>query len=193
MLFSMSCEQRKFQSETELLEYIKDIKNGYTQYKSVNGVDYALTYRPTDLLVYQEVHDIMDTKKTEDLRSKYKKFMYFNLSMSINNEELLSAVPKNKNEFGEMVNQLVFGMNEKVHMYTHNKDTIEMVDFNYPRMYGMSRATTIMFVYPRDENILKGKYINFTIEDFGLNTGEVKFKVSVEKLMNEPELSLEKN
>ena len=116
--------------------------------------------------------------------------MYFNLSMSINNQELLSTAPKNRNEFGAMVSQLAFGMGEKVHLYTPSKDTLEIADFIYPRMYGMSKATTIMFVYPRDKDAINEDYLNFTIEDLGLYTGEVKFKVETEKIKNEPKLAL---
>jgi hypothetical protein len=107
--------------------------------------------------------------------------------MSVNQKELLSIVPKNRNEFGAMVNQLAFGMNEKVHLYTQSKDTIDLTDYIYPRMYGMSRATTIMFVYPREE-ALQEKTLNFTIEDLGMYTGEVKFKLDTEKLQQEPRL-----
>jgi len=147
-------------------------------------------YRPTDILVKQELGDSINTGKLKILREKYKNYMYFNLSMSMNNQELLSVAPKNRNEFGAMVNQLAFGMSEKVHVYTPSKDTLELADFIYPRMYGMSRATTIMFVYPRDEKTLKDEYINFTIEDLGMYTGEVKFKVPTDKLNNEPQLKL---
>jgi hypothetical protein len=108
--------------------------------------------------------------------------------MSKNNQELLSAIPKNQNEFGAMVNQLSFGMNEKVHLFTQTKDTIELADFIYPRMYGMGKTTTIMFVYPRETDQLKEEDLNFTIEDLGLYTGEVKFKIDTEKINNEPEL-----
>jgi hypothetical protein len=80
-------------------------------------------------------------------------------------------------------------MNEKVHLYTLSKDTLEMADFIYPRMYGMSRATTIMFVYPRDKAAMDQDYLNFTVEDLGLYTGEVKFKIMTEKIKNEPKLS----
>lgn len=187
ILFS-SCTQNTFSNKTALLEYIKDETNGYTQHKTVNGVDYTLTYRPTDMLVKQELGDSINKEHVKQLRDKYNKYMYFNLSMSKNNKELLSVAPKNRNEFGAMVNQLAFGMNEKVHLYTQSKDTIEMADFIYPRMYGMSRATTIMFVYPRDHEALKHEYLNFTIEDLGLYTGEVKFKIPVEKIKKEPML-----
>jgi hypothetical protein len=200
-IFLSSCNQNTFKNETALLEYIKEPTNGYTQHKTINGVDYTLTYRPTDVLVNQELGDAstlrLRSAQVGKYREKYKKYMYFNLSMSINNKELLSAAPKNRNEFGQMVNQLAFGMNEKVHVYTQDKDTLEMADFIYPRMYGMSKATTIMFVYPRDEKALKAyaessrsnEYINFTIEDLGLYTGEVKFKIPTKKLIDEPQLS----
>ena len=188
----MGCTQKTFNNETALLDYIKDKTNGYTQYKTINGVDYTLMYRPTDMLVKQELTEDIKTNAAQikQLRAKYSKYMYFNLSMSQNNQELLSTAPKNRNEFGAMVNQLAFGMNEKVHLYTPTKDTLEMADFIYPRMYGMSRATTIMFVYSRDQEALKADYINFTIEDLGLYTGEVKFKIETDKLNNEPKLKL---
>lgn len=184
-----ACNQKTFNNEIALLDYIKDETNGYTQHKTINGVDYTLTYRPTDALVNQELGDSINKEAIEVLRNKYNKYMYFNLSMSQNSQELLSTAPKNRNEFGAMVNQLAFGMNEKVHVYTPSKDTLELADFIYPRLYGMSRSTTIMFVYPRDEKSLKNEYLNFTIEDLGLYTGEVKFKIPTDKLNQEPKLN----
>lgn len=195
---ALGCSNKTFNNETELLDYIKDETNGYTQHKNINGVDYTLMYRPTDLLVKQELGDVVnnrslseaEVKRIKALREKYNKYMYFNLSMSQNNQELLSTAPKNRNEFGAMVNQLAFGMNEKVHLYTPSKDTLDMADFIYPRMYGMSQATTIMFVYPREDKILQDDYVNFTIEDLGLYTGEVKFKVLTKHIEQEPNLRL---
>ncbi len=189
MLISLSsCTKKTFTNETALLEFIEEDSHGYTQHKTINGVDYTLMHRPTDLLVKQELGDNTNKKEIKTLRDKYSKYMYFNLSMSKNNQELLSTAPKSRNEFGAMVNQLTFGMNEKVHVYTSKKDTLDMADFIYPRMYGMSRATTIMFVYPRYKKALKEGYLNFTIEDLGLYTGEVKFKIPTDKLNDEPKL-----
>ncbi|WP_347922489.1 hypothetical protein [Pontimicrobium sp. SW4] len=188
-LLLFSCNNKTFNSKTELLAHLNEETNGYTQHKTVNGVDYTLMYRPTDLLVQQELGDSQDAERIKQLRDKYSKYLYFNLSMSKSNQELLSVAPKNRNEFGAMVNQLAFGMDTKVHLFTETKDTLEMVDFIYPRMYGMSKATTIMFVYPRDEKTLKQEYINFSIEDLGLYTGEVKFKIPTEVLKYEPTIS----
>lgn len=184
-----SCSKNKFVSEKELMAFIQDESNGYKQQKTINGVNFSLLYRPTDLLVKQELGDSISEIKIQELRDKYNKYLYFNLNMSKNNQELLSTAPKNRNEFGQMVNQLAFGMREKVHVFTQAKDTLEMVDFVYPRMYGMSRSTSIMFVYPRNKEILQGNFLNFSVEDLGLNTGEVKFKIDTKNIKNQPQLS----
>lgn len=186
----VSCNKKTFNTEKELLTYISDEENGYVQHKSVNGYDFSLLYKPTDLLVKQEAGSDVTKEEIKNLREKYSKYLYFNLSMSKNNQELLSTAPKDRNEFGAMVNQLAFGMGDKVHLFTKSKDTIELADFIYPRMYGMSQSTTIMFVYPRNKKILDEDYLNFTVEDLGLYTGEVKFKINNNLIVKEPYLKL---
>lgn len=189
--FTISCSQKNFENEKTLWSYLKDPTNGYLQQKTINGIDFSIVQRPTDLLVKQELGGDINAEKIQVLREKYSKYIYFNLSMSKNNQELLSATPKNRNEFGAMVNQLAFGMGGKVHLYNQKKDTIALADYIYPRMYGMSTSTTMLFVYPRDQKQLNGEYLNFTIEDLGLYTGEVKFKIPIEIIMNEPTLTFE--
>lgn len=188
MLVLWSCSQKTFEGEESMWAYLKEPSNGYLQQKTINGINFSIVQRPTDLLVNQELGTSIDIEKIKLLRKKYSKYMYFNLSISKNNQELLSTAPKNKNEFGAMVNQLAFGMRDKVHLYTQKKDTIELADFIYPRMFGMSRSTTIMFVYPRKIDELQGEYLNFTIEDLDLYTGEVKFKIPINSINNEPKL-----
>lgn len=181
------CSNKTFDSEIQLLEYIQNESNGFLQEKEINGINFRLLYRPTDLLVSQELNN--GNKNIQKLRNKYSQYLYFNLSISKNNQELLSVLPENKSEFGKMVNSLAFEMDQKVHLFTKKKDTIEILDFIYPRMYGMSNATTVMLVYPRDKEKLQDDYINLTIEDFGINTGEIKFKIPTEIINNEPRIS----
>ncbi|WP_299436990.1 hypothetical protein [uncultured Aquimarina sp.] len=188
-VFLYGCTSGTFTTEKELLEYIMVEENGFTQNKTVNGYDFQLIYKPTDLLVEQEIGNLITDAKVKTLREKYNKHLYFILSMSKNNQELLNEKAGDRNEFGAMVNQLAFGMNEKVHLYTKSKDTIALVDFVYPRLYGMSRSTSILFIYPKEDNKLKEETLSFTIEDLGLYTGEVKFKVDTNIIKNEPQLS----
>lgn len=183
-----SCGNKSFDTAEEMVTFISDEENEYCYKKDVNGVTYTLQYRPTDLLVQQELGDNASEKKVKQLREKYNKYLYFNLSMSLNGQELLSNVVRDKAQFGQMVNDLAFNMDQKVHLYTPEKDTLSMTDFVYPRMYGMTNNTSILIVYPRDKNYLKEEYINFTIEDLGFYTGEVKFKIKTQEIVNEPQL-----
>ncbi len=184
----ISCGGKTFDSEAAMWTYLKDPENQYIQTKEVNGVSFSLLYKPTDLLVAQELTENKNQQQIDSLRKKYGEYLYFNLSMSRGNQELLTGMAGNRQQFGSMVNQLAFGMEEKVHMYTSHKDTIAMADYIYPRMYGMSGATTMLLVYPRKEKIEKDTYINLTIEDLGLYTGEVKFKIPIKVITNEPQL-----
>jgi len=188
----ISCSKQKtFDTEEELWVYLNDADNGYKQSKKVNNIDFSLLYKPTDALVVQELGEKAPDSLVKLLRKKYKKYLYFTLSMSRNKKELLSTIPKNKNEFGAMVNQLAFNMDKKVHLYTQSKDTLALQDYVYPRMYGMSNTTTMLFVYPRDNTQLKEPYLNLTIEDLGTQTGEVKFKIPTTIIQQQPKLSFD--
>lgn len=184
-----SCRSKTFDSADEMNKFVSEENNGYCYKKEVKGVIYTLQYRPTDLLVLQELGADALPVKVEQLRKKYENYLYFNLSMSLNNRELLSDLSQDRGQFGQMVSDLAFNMDQKIHLYTVEKDTIPIADFVYPRMYGISQATTIMVVYPRKKQYLNQKYLNFAVEDLGLDTGEVRFKVLTQPLTNEPLLN----
>lgn len=189
LLFCLISCTTTFDSEAEMMEYIADESNEYRYSKNVNGVSYTLQYRPTDLLVKQEAGEETRTDLIDSLRAKYGKYLYFNLSMSFNNQELLSTMASDRTKFGQMVSDLAFGMEEKVHLISPSKDTLVMTDFIYPRMYGMTNSTTIMLVYPNDNELLDQEYLNFTIQDLGFSTGEVTMKINPRKIKQQPTLN----
>ena len=158
--FLLNCNLKKsFDSKKDLWNYLIEENNSYLQKKKINGYDFSLLYKPTDLLVEQELGTFNESnltlrkEKIKILREKFQPYMYFILSISRDNKELLSTTPKNQQEFGVMLNQLAFGMREKVTLFTSKKDTIKMIDYNYQRMYGMSKSTTMLFIYPKDEKL----------------------------------------
>ncbi len=191
LLLVLSCGSKEFDNPDALWKYIKNPENSYLQEKTIKGVDYKLLYKPHDLLVNQELGSTVNDSLIKKYRDKYKNYLYFTLSMSKSGHELLSHLARDRNKFGAMVNELAFGMERNVHVYTPKKDTLPMTDFIYPRMYGMSGSTSILFVYPKRAEDLKGKHLNFTIQDLGFNTGEVKFKVPTEIIKKEVGLKFE--
>lgn len=185
---AISCQTKTFDTKEELLTYIKNPDNGYFHTKTVNGVTFSLLHRPTDLLVSQEISEHPTQREIDSLRNKYDKYLYFNLSISKNGQELLSTVPKDRNEFGAMVNTLAFGMRDYVHLVTNKKDTIEMADYVYPRMYGMSNKTTMMLVYPKDEVLKSANKLTLGIRELVQGTGDVKFSEYLKLIIKQPNL-----
>ena len=188
IVLAFGCGNKSFDTAEALQLYIQQPENEYVYSKTVNGVDFSVLYKPTDLLVNQELGDHKSAEIVDSLRDKYKAYMYFTVSMSKNNQELLSNVAGNKQRFGAMVNELAFGMEQKVHLYTPKKDTIGLIDYIYPRMYGMSGATTMLFVYPREQKVTNQEFMTLSIEDLGFYTGEVKFKIPTKIITNEPRI-----
>jgi len=189
--FLSSCSQNTFDSEKELVSFLKDSDNGFFKEKIINGTTISLMYRPIDLLVQQELGSSAENKQIDSLRNIYSNYFYFGLNLTKDGQELLSVIPQNNNEFGAMVNQLSFGMNKVIHLYSSRKDTLEMTDYVYPRMYGFSKSTAMLLVYPRDVKITSADNFTISIEDIGLKTGEVKFKFDTNILNEEPELKFD--
>lgn len=186
----ISCQHRTFDSKVEMMAYVTDPENGYVQYKTINGVDFSITYRPTDLVVQQMLNDNYTKKELDSLRNKYKDFLYLNVTLGKNGQEVLNGMANDRAQFGAMVNQLAFGMDDKVHLFDQSRDTVVLLDYSYPRFYGMGGPTNLLFVYPRAEKLMGDDFFHFTIEDIGLDTGEVGFKMPIAPLLKEPKLKL---
>lgn len=184
-----SCKGEIFTDESEMHKYLNDVENNYVSSKEIQGLKYKLTYRPTDLLVKQELKgDSHRSSQVDSLRGKYDHFVYFNLSFSKNNKEILSSLAGSKFDFSNMVNSLSFGLKDRVHLISEKRDTISLVDYHYTRMYGMSSDTSVLLVYSRDE-VIQSRKVSLAIEDLGYGTGEVKLTQIIEPILNEPRLN----
>lgn len=184
-----SCGSKTFENEADLWAYIKDPDNGYLQEKTVNGVHFSLLYKPTDLMVAQEIRNTNGNAQIIDsLRGKYGQYTYFNLTMSRGNQELLNSVAGDRNKFGSMANRLLFGMKTYIHLYSNSRDTIKMIDYVYPRMYGLSKNTSLLLVYPKEE-IEGSQEINMSIKDLGFGTGDISFKYDQSLLKKNPHIN----
>lgn len=183
----VGCGSTSFESKEDLWVYLLEDEHGFHQKKEVNTLTYELTYKPTDLLVAQELNEAYTSNEVETLREKYGDYLYFNLSISSNGKELLSQSP-NRESFGEMVNQLSFGMADKLNLITEKRDTIPLQDYAYPRLYGMGNSTDLLLVYEYDPKMENQEFIRLTIKDLGFGTGEVAFKIPTKSFKEQPQL-----
>lgn len=190
ILSLLSCQGKRFESEEDLVDYLKTHKS-YYMVKTIKGVEFKLNYRPTDLMVLQELGTKTNKKTIDSLRENYSKYVYFLLTMSVEEEDLLQRLPANRNQYGALINELAFGMREKVNLISKN-DTLDLLDYIYPRMYGLTKNTSLLFVFRRENIYEKNDYFQFVIKDFGLQTGSVKFKLKTNDIIDEPGLNFEK-
>ena len=178
--------------EKSLSAYIADPDHGLIQEKMANGVSFKVIYRPQDFLVKQEMD--AGLARTDmaiaRLHEQYNKQIYFLLSISKNNQEVLNSLAGDRESFSEMINRLAFGMGENVTLVTSESDTLEVVDAIYPRMYGMSNSTDILLAF-KNKEIKKAEYLKLTLKDLGLNTGNIDFKFNTKDIKRTPKLKLQ--
>lgn len=176
-------------SESELKAYIKNPENGLLQQKEIGNVNYQITYKPTTLMINQDLRGEKTTEQLLDsLKKKYSNYYYFMLNVQVNNQEILNNKANDVGEFGQAVYQLSFNMNENTFLVTNQNDTLELVDYIYPRMYGMSPQTSMLFVFEKGKN---DKTLTLYLNEFGLNTGDTKYKFLVENINKIPTLAFQ--
>jgi hypothetical protein len=172
VLLLISCK-KTFKSREDYIAYIKDEDNGYSQTKEVNGFKVNLTYKPTELM-FDDTK--MSNEKMDSLKKSYEKVIYFVLSYSKDNKEVLSTISSSRADFNNIQNMLTFRMKEKITLTTENNDTIPMLDYNFARTYGMSRASTMLLVFERSKLLKNKDKLEFNISDIGLGIGDLTFR-----------------
>lgn len=188
IFLSASCE-KSFNTPEELSKEIAGDEK-FTQKKIVSGFAYELQYRPTDIMVNSELVRDNNQKDVESLRRKYRKNIYFLLKLSEHGKEIQSSSAGNDVKFGNLINNITFKIPEKVFLTSGSKDTLNLVDFVYPRMYGFDDASTILLAYKRDEKFLGDSPLNFSVKDLVPGLPKVDFEIDTYIIKNEPTLKL---
>lgn len=187
LLLSASCRQPI--KHDKLVEYIAKPSHGLKQADSTGRLKISVAYRPSAFLIEQELQAKpgYNQNTVDSLSAIYNKNLYFVLSMSYNGQEILTSFAGDAQKFSEMVNTLSFGMGGYVSLTTSGNDTLGLLDYAYPRAYGMSSGTDMLFAF---ENKIKPgvKTLFFNIADFGLGMGKKRFEFRVKDIKNVPSL-----
>lgn len=186
LLFLISCKNDLISNEEDLIKHIKDEENGFSITKEINGFRINSIYKPTDLMVLNETSDEANNNvsKIDSLKLKYKENLYFILSYSRDGKELLSTITESREKFNSVQNILTFDMMNRVSLTNQNNDTIPLVDYNFPRTYGMSRSTNAIFVFKRNQVLEESEELIFKVKDIGIGIGDINFKYSADLIKN---------
>jgi len=170
------------------MAYIQDERNGLKVTNDVGDYKVAVAYRPTDLLVKQEVGEKPTKEVIDKARKKYQNYYYFILSLSKLGKEALDQ-SQGFGQYSEMVQQLSFRVPEFVNMTTSASDTIPVADFILNRTYGLSSSTDVLVVFNKEKTIDQ-KWVQFNLNEFGMNLGNSRMRFKVKDLEGCPKLTL---
>lgn len=178
-------------NETELKAYIADPRNGLLQENQSGSLKLQAQYRPVDLLIAQALRTVQndqDSKiRVRELRKQYGQYHYFALNFSNNDRDALHSAAGNDIYFDQLLQTLSFHMGEYVTLTTSESDTISVADFIFPRMFGSSRSTSLLFAFSR-EKIGEYDWLQLNMKEFGLGTGGSHFRFRKRDLQKMPEV-----
>lgn len=185
-LFVMLSSCKKELSAEEIEQYIQDSKNGTK--KSFESEDFkaVISYRPTDLMVNQEL--VVGKKDKEALRKNYEQYHYFVLNLQNNGTDLLNSAAADKSMFAAINEQLSFTLNEHVYALDEKKDTAYLIDFAFPRLYETAKSTAVLLVFKADA--LSTDKFKICLKDIGNTTGIIEFDFDKKDLKNIPSLKI---
>lgn len=186
LLLFIGCATRDLTPDA-LNKYVLNPDNGLIRQAEINSYKIVVYNKPTDLWVQQEIEgEAISPLKIDSLQKKYDQYYYFILDLSLNDKEAL-RVNGEMEQFSTMVQTLSFRMNNYVSMTTAAKDTIPVADFILNRTYGLSHATSLLFIFDRKRSN-GAEWVQFNLNEFGLGVGDQRFRFSTEDLKNVPRI-----
>ncbi len=166
-----SCGKR-ITSKEKLIEYINNPENGLQKTNQVGQIKTVLTYKPWQLMA-------LGNKINKKVVEKYDDKLYFILSLSANNKELLRQLPYA--QYSEMVQVLAFRMNGFIDLVADNQKPEEPEECIFQQTYGMGFANNLLIVFKK-EKLLEADRIRLRIKEFGLNTGNLNYEIKTQDI-----------
>lgn len=186
--YATSCSKTAV-TENELKAYMQNVNNGLVKQKTVKNINLKVLYKPSDLIAAQQFssEDKLTSEEIKLLLERYDQYHYITLAVSIDNKDLLFAT--SASTFGNMINELAFNMDHYVKLISSTKDTLELVDFIYPRTFGLGGTTSLLFAFDKKAGQTP-EWVTFYLSDFGIGTGNCKFKFMTRDILDTPEIKV---
>jgi len=185
-----ACSQEHVSLEG-LQSYIADEDNGLQKSIEVDGTQITVTYRPSDLIVDQEIGgEQVDKETLLSIQRRYSSSFYFVVSLAKEHKDIMQQVA-DKVDYGELVQTLSFHMPAYTFLTTSKIDTIAVDDFALNRSFGLSNSTDLLFVFSRNDVKTDDDWVEFNLNEFGLGVGNQRFRFRLSDIANAPQLKFE--
>lgn len=188
ILTLFACNEQRVVTEQELKAYVLDPENGLRKQKEKNGVDIEVIYRPTELVLAQQLDGITDQQERRRTFENFDSLSYFVIKLSRKGQEIENAYVSDNDQFVRVINYLSSSIGANIYMVAE-KDTIRALDAVYARMFGSASATSVMAVFDKDIRYLNGQ-LKFYLDDTQLGLGQNVFEFDLNDIKKAPTLNL---
>lgn len=174
LLFALACSScSKELTEDELESYLADPSNGLTQMQEVNDLTIEVAYRPTSLLLSDQINP-----------NKSSLPQYYLLVISRKGQEILDPT-RGFSTYSSLLQTLAFRPQEYIRLTTARGDTLLPSNAILERTYGMGSSTRLLVTFPVKND---KQDVLFHLGEFGLHTGNVFFSFRAEDINAVPKL-----
>lgn len=182
------CTERRVVSEQELKEYVMDPENGLRKSSENNGIDIEIMYKPTDLILAQQLDGLTDARERTKTISNFTNLSYFVITLSRKGQEIENAFAGDPEKFLRVTNHLASGIAAEIYML-NDTDTLPALDAVYTRMFGAATATSLMAVFDVNLKDQDGE-LKVCLKDTELGIGQNVFAFDLADIKKAPNLNL---
>jgi hypothetical protein len=175
-------------TESELKGYVSDKENGLQKSLQKNGYDIEVTYRPTELVLFQHLDGVEDASERETIKKQIDTLSYFVVKLSRNGQEIEHYLSGNRHMLAKVVSYLSSGIGDDL-MVATRRDKMHPLDVAYVRSYGATSGTSLLVVFRKPDMDTTDK-LTFVLNDELIGIGSVAFDFQTKDLKRIPTLRL---
>lgn len=173
MTAAVSCGPKVLE-EADLMEFIKDGDNGLMKAVKQDDFEITLTYKPTDVIVKQQMEN---SSQRDSLRDVYSQYIYFTLTITKYGKDLESIFAHDLGTFASKIEYLTSQFSQNITLRTSSA-TSSVEDYLYVRSFG-SGPSNFLVVFKKPEKdrfkiIVNGVHLSFGQTEFSFNQSDLE-------------------
>lgn len=160
---------------TEYQAYLADPAHGLTHTVKDHGTTLTCAYRPTDLLVQQDLSST-GTASPDSVARAYDGKTYCTLTFSRNGSEIENQFVNDLLAYQQVLTYLNTGISADAFLATTPRDSVPAVASMYVRQYGTTGHSTVLLVFDTHQLALQhGFFLTLRGQRLGLGTLRFSF------------------
>ncbi len=190
ILLSLSmygCSTPENLPEIELDEFITNESNGVSKNVDIGEINVKVTFKPSDMAIWKDVENESDPTKIKTAFDYHNQYCYFVMKLSTGGRDALYGASHGHEDFTEKLHTLSFRMKDFINITTSDKDTIQLADAYYSRIFGKGKTSDVVLLFEK-ERIQDVSWLSINVQEFGFDTGDISFCFNLADINNVPGL-----